>query len=472
VLDEANRQHLAPRNGLPGSNVAKRLKGIMLVIISDLHLTDGSSGETIKEGAFRAFREHLRDLAYDASWRGHARYEPIKELHLVLLGDILDVIRSVKWCAAQIRPWSDVHDPRLAALVADINGEILKHNQNSLRVLHDLRLVTTLPPATPGGTVATVSREPEAKERVPVKVNIYYLVGNHDWFYHLPGPSFDAIRQSVVDAIGLANSASAPFAHDPVEWPVLMQVFLEHHVFARHGDIYDSLNYEGERNASSFGDAMVIELLNRFPDVVAARLGTRLSQECRAGLKELDNVRPLEIVPVWVDGLLRRTCSAVLADEIKHIWNEMASEFLKLDFVKSRTPFFLRFGLKLSRGFSFSDVSRLFLRFRARFRPEVFYPNAFKETAFKAQTSRFIVYGHTHRHEIVPLRSLNVAGVPLDQIYINSGTWRAVHELAQFSIADEQFVGYDVMTYLAFFKDDERKGRGFESWSGALASSA
>ncbi|MDA2927107.1 hypothetical protein MYX78_07730 [Acidobacteria bacterium AH-259-G07] len=55
----------------------------MLVIISDLHLTDGTSGETIRAGAFRAFRERLRDLAYDASWRADGKYKPIKELDLV-----------------------------------------------------------------------------------------------------------------------------------------------------------------------------------------------------------------------------------------------------------------------------------------------------------------------------------------------------------------------------------------------------
>jgi len=41
----------------------------MLIIISDLHLTDGTSGETIKEGAFFLLRERLFSLAYDASWR-------------------------------------------------------------------------------------------------------------------------------------------------------------------------------------------------------------------------------------------------------------------------------------------------------------------------------------------------------------------------------------------------------------------
>jgi hypothetical protein len=63
----------------------------VLVIISDLHLTDGTSGETIKPGAFRAFREALRELAYDASWRSEKKYVPVDGIDLVLLGDILDV---------------------------------------------------------------------------------------------------------------------------------------------------------------------------------------------------------------------------------------------------------------------------------------------------------------------------------------------------------------------------------------------
>jgi hypothetical protein len=64
----------------------------MLVIISDLHLTDGTSGETIRPGAFRALRENLRELAYDASWRSDKKYVPVDGIDLVLLGDILDII--------------------------------------------------------------------------------------------------------------------------------------------------------------------------------------------------------------------------------------------------------------------------------------------------------------------------------------------------------------------------------------------
>ena len=61
----------------------------MLVFLSDVHLTDGSSGETIKATAFRIFAENLRKLADSVS--------PLEEIRLVLLGDIFDIIRSAVW---------------------------------------------------------------------------------------------------------------------------------------------------------------------------------------------------------------------------------------------------------------------------------------------------------------------------------------------------------------------------------------
>jgi hypothetical protein len=36
----------------------------MLVIIGDLHFTDGTSGTTIGEDAFKVFKGRLRDLAW------------------------------------------------------------------------------------------------------------------------------------------------------------------------------------------------------------------------------------------------------------------------------------------------------------------------------------------------------------------------------------------------------------------------
>src|SRR6267143_6984531 len=55
----------------------------------------------------------------------------------------------------------------------------------------------------------------------------YYLVGNHDWFYHLPGSAFESIRASVTGAMGLSNPAG-PFPHAPEEYPQLLDIYKEH----------------------------------------------------------------------------------------------------------------------------------------------------------------------------------------------------------------------------------------------------
>jgi hypothetical protein len=56
----------------------------------------------------------------------------------------------------------------------------------------------------------------------------------------------------------------------------------------------------------------------------------------------------------------------------------------------------------------------------------------------------------------------------LNQMYLNAGTWRRVHEMARLHPEEQEFMGYHVMTFLSFFKGDERAGRSFEAWSGSL----
>src|SRR5579885_1864502 len=164
----------------------------MLVIISDTHLSDGSSGKTVRSGAFKIFEQELSDMAYDASKRVGGRYEPIKELHLLLLGDILDVIRSTQWLNGSVRPWDDSQSEAFTRKIASITEKILSNNSDSLAVVKGFKdnRTITIPPATPQGRPADVGWNLDAEGRVPVDVHTYYMVGNHDWFYHLPGPVY------------------------------------------------------------------------------------------------------------------------------------------------------------------------------------------------------------------------------------------------------------------------------------------
>lgn len=455
----------------------------MLVIISDLHLTDGTSGTTIDADAFNIFRERLTDLAWAASTRklndGEV-YQPIKEIHLLLLGDILDVIRSTKWLESKTRPWDDWTSEAFLDKVREITKAIMANNQQACDVLQSLK--------NPGAEVPPTKARTGTNLRVPVST--YYMVGNHDWFYHLPGNGFEQIRRELVDTFGLANDPQQVFPHaleeDLEESRAIRKVCEEHHVFARHGDKFDKNNYEQEnRDHSSLGDAVVIELLDRFPYVVEKRLGAIAAE----GLKEIDNVRPAELIPKWVDGLLRRNPDTEQAKQIREIWNEVASDFLRVEFVRNHRST-LKWGLKLSEGMSFGSLGKIIPRgknlltsFGSVFPwfnkllskwglSDGYYPYALDEKAFKDPNPNvyYIVYGHTHRQEIVPLRTGTSTPKTQQDIYLNSGTWRAVYDLARSQPEDEEFFGYHVMTYLAFFKGDERKGKAFETWSGSLES--
>lgn len=76
----------------------------MLVIISDLHLNDGTTGATLSGGAFQVFVDRLREMAWRASWRADGRYRPLDRIDIVLLGDVLDIIRSQRWLMSDLRP--------------------------------------------------------------------------------------------------------------------------------------------------------------------------------------------------------------------------------------------------------------------------------------------------------------------------------------------------------------------------------
>lgn len=131
----------------------------MLVIISDLHLTDGTSGQIIKENAFRIFTERIRDMAFDASFRQNNTYRPIERIDILLLGDILDVIRSTAWLekGSKARPWSDQSNDAFIKKVQSISNAVLEHNEPSLVHLRNLSQHNglTLPPSNDTGKQPT-----------------------------------------------------------------------------------------------------------------------------------------------------------------------------------------------------------------------------------------------------------------------------------------------------------------------------
>ena len=480
----------------------------MLVIVSDLHLTDGTTGLRMPAGAFRLFRERLESMAYDASKRVDIPYKPLEAFDLVMLGDIFDLIRSTQWTNEEkgdpgyARPWSDPNSPEFVAKVGAITDGIIQKNAEALELMREIAdgKAITLPPATRDGKVdRRVSRDWRSTSRLPVKVNIYYVLGNHDWMYHLPGQGMLQVRQKIAGAMHLANP-EAFFPHDPGESQKVEELFRQHSVFGRHGDIYDPFNYvegdesnhaplndvkEDDRNHASLGDALVVELFNRIPVRIRAELGEQLTPAFLSDLDEMGSVRPGVMTPVWIASLLdRHGVSEVNREKIDEIWRDLVEQFLKLDFLNELDkPFHIdmvdgvKLFLQLLKSLSIKKLENWayvvekgmeLINFISGGSEGHYDRWAIQEKPYQSKTARFIVYGHTHGYTVYPLRSVQIENKPFDQMYINSGTWHPLHDLGHDKNQDRGFIFHKTMTYLGFYKGDERQGRTYETWSGTL----
>lgn len=417
----------------------------MLVFLSDVHMTDGSSGETIKPTAFRIFAENLRKLADSV--------KPLEEIRLVLLGDIFDIIRSTQWLSVNDRPW-DSAGPGQERIVQQILDGIIGNNGPSLAELQSLRQLA-------------------GKRGVPF--DITYVIGNHDWLIN----RYLACRNTAAQALGI-DASDNPF-------PSLL-FEPDYKVFARHGDVYDAYNYMGNRDASSIGDAIVIELLNKYPQeamwrlngLVAAGSVTKAEVDKIEGqLKELDNVRPLLDAPSWVLMVADKTKNEVARRVIEQAWDVCVDAFFQVPFIKNQDKLLwpdridlLQISLQLS-----SHMSKKTLEKLTELKEKLFHPDpaggydrqAFAESEVRSGEASFVLYGHTHDSLMIPMDiTPRTDGSIQDKIYFNTGTWRKTWNKTQFDSANREFIGWHVLTYVAIFKPLENGAYNFEVWNAAL----
>jgi UDP-2,3-diacylglucosamine pyrophosphatase LpxH len=421
----------------------------MLVLLSDVHLTDGSSGETIKPSAFKLFAEQQIKLAESVN--------DLNEIKVVLLGDIFDVIRSTRWLdnGNTIRPWDPKSDQQ-KEIVETILRAILDKNRELL------------------GSFLPLS-EYAVERKIPFEIT--YVVGNHDWLIN----RYQSCRKMVSACLNIAETG------DDALFPTEL-LDNKYRVLARHGDIYDKFNYMGTRDASSIGDAIVIELLNRYPREVGQRLaklvalGTVTADEHKKiteRLKELDNIRPLLDAPSWVLMVSGRTSNPVAREVIEKAWAECVDDFFKVEFIKDQDKFLwpdtidlLQVALQLS-----SHTTKKFLEKIADFKERFFsgkmegdyHKAAFAEPKVRSGEVSYVVYGHTHDHLMVPMDQVPTAeGKSVDKVYFNTGTWRKTWNKAWFDHVNREFIGWHVLSYVTIFAEEENGDYNFEVWNGAL----
>ena len=447
----------------------------MLVIISDLHLGDGTTAASIPASAFEVFERRLNEAAYFASWRRDGSYRPIEALDVILMGDILDPLHSTRWLdSTGTRPWSDPSRPEYAAKLLEVTRAILDENRKSLEILRRCAGGKSIQLAP-----ATRAKTPDFRsiEKIPLKVRFHYMVGNHDWYYHLPGQAFDQIRAEVIRKMGLCDPAT-PFPYDAAESPILKEIFERYKVLGRHGDCFDKFNYDPEqgRDHGSIGDAFTMDVCNRFPVEVQKRYGDELPAGIVDSLRRITNIRPALAAPLWISGQIRTHAgSPALEDELKGVWDDIAGEFLQLDIIRQADKALqfdmvdaMKLLIKFSGRASFSTINDVVIWVREKMwgGEHSFLNSALREPAFLNGTVKYIVYGHTHHYEVIPLDTRGNAPYTESQVYFNSGTWHSYYDLAMKNPKEQKFVPYQAMTYLTFYTAGEHEGRLFDVWSG------
>ena len=319
-----------------------------------------------------------------------------------------------------------------------------------------------IPPGTSNGQL-TADAEPR-----PVAVRTFYLVGNHDWFYHLPGPHYDRLRTTLVEQLGLAN---APVNRFRMTRPSATKCWKRcGDTRCSPGTATSTIRSTSKKTATPA--AWATRSSSSWSTASPRRSSASWAPICReatlAGLREIDNIRPSLLVPVWIDGLLERTCPLpAQRKKVKAIWDRLTDRFLALDFVRSRdtwNPVDLVDGLCARAQVQQAAEQRLgHAQFSAGC--TAFAAPAMTRTTgmrWPSRTSaiaapKHIVYGHTHFAESVPLDASYAEGYVLNQVYFNTGTWRRVYRQTQLAPAEHEFIAADNMTYLAFFQGDERE---------------
>ncbi len=426
----------------------------MLILFSDVHLTDGSSSETINEEAFDRFADQVVDLV---------RRRSPEEVRLVLLGDGLDLVRSDLWLNREgIRPWSRP-GPQQERLVLDIVRRTISTNRWAIDHLLDIPARIALAGHLPPG---------------PIRLD--YCLGNHDWLIN----RYRSARALVAERFRLDGAyASSGF-------PLVYRSAPDHYdVVARHGDVHDRINCAagGKQEAPSLGDAIIVELLSRFPREVGRELGSGPAvEDAVRRLKEIDNVRPMTHLAAWVletiselgrgnprflgavdralervVGEFRRNGAVQELAEAQLTW--LQRWYLRAVLADVRR----RKGNVLNSWPRLADRAVRFWHLVRNLPASKYAAHALGERGTDGRPPRFVVYGHSHRPESVPLGPSARDG--RDRFYLNTGTWRTVWQMAETGGLEEHFACWKEMSYVVLYAPNEAGGRHeFEIWTGGL----
>jgi UDP-2,3-diacylglucosamine pyrophosphatase LpxH len=421
----------------------------MLVVISDLHFVDGTAGE--QDVPWQAFENvFLSDIAE------LAEHNNAKEIKLLLLGDVIDLLRTRKWLETDTedRPWGknglkDIKefDPQKGSKTEKhccwILEGIIERNKKTFQLLR--------------GFKKTFEYYFNDKD----KVQIIYVPGNHDRLVNF----YPSIRDTVTKVLGLTINDKTVNGFPGNNWR-FRNAFedKEYGVFARHGHEFDELNYESRDKDSleghyqvPIGDVVTTEFAVRIADLllpVVEELPTSDKDEMKQFIYGIDNIRPWTSIPGYLLTKfkkyreMRKPVACALCKTFKNV--------LKIRFARR---WFLSHPLRVISDLCHCVIGALRPTFLVTSSKDLYAKAANKDYAEKKETFPFVLYGHTHSENQVPINH----DKGIDSFYINTGTWRSRIEP---TLDQEEYVSLKTMTYTIFYAADERPSKCFDIWTG------
>ncbi len=427
----------------------------MLVFISDLHFVDETAGKhNIPASAFRKFLTNVKV---------HADKAKAKEVKIVFLGDIFDILRTEEWFKEKEvdRPWGDNTD-RVRERVKVILSKIEAKNRDTFKLFEQAAITKRF------GNIA---------------VETVYMPGNHDRLCWLT----DGLKGKIIKLLGLKGSNPENFKHHFSS--------TEYGVYALHGHSFDEFNYEGGPDCTDkdyslvpIGDPITTELIAKLPyrlmKNVKARgnLSARELDNLKRNFQEIENVRPLSATLKWL--LYQVKANRDLKEIIEDTVDEVVQEFQKLPFVKKwydrhdrwydpldsadKIQGVLYF-LEKFKVFSTGKLLDIANKIAGLFGEDELVKESVKLFSKLDSRIQYIVMGHTHSPLKKALALSREGGKLYEHVYLNTGTWlKRYHECTD----GDGFIGWKDMTYAIFYTSEEKPNRHglpvFELWSGSM----
>jgi len=405
----------------------------MVILVSDLHLADTPNRATID---VKYFLRQITAIVERAAQNG------IKTCHLVLLGDIFEILKSERWIDQKVRPWEASTDEHVNT-VASIFAAIDTCNEEFFEGLRTLL------------------------KRESPEMHLQYVPGNHD--RPLNTEMGVRAREHFQRLVPLPYTGNKTFNERFIN--------KEHALIAKHGHRWDPVNRYGPETAA-IGDAIVIDILLKLPSLVKKNLQLDEYDASFEFLHELDNVRPHHprVMAQWLmNGLasmevkhpkartaFQTSCEKII-EEFRALQERTRQErvvFETFDMAAWWLNFLALIVETSVKTFGTINLAELIPSPKVENDPYgELAVNDLEEESRIGTDYRYVVCGHTHVPSVVPL---NVSGRRADRacLYLNTGTWRRVHKVASTTpsrTTPTAFASWDEECTINLYSEEEQR---------------